>query len=55
VKIYNLGFDNQNLASTDQVSAARHWLLVLDRVYALGGLAVRRQDWNSVRMLLTGK
>lgn len=31
--------------------APRVWLVVIERVYALGALAVRRMDWRSVRTL----
>lgn len=31
--------------------APRVWLVIMERVYALGALAVRRMDWPSVRIL----
>lgn len=31
--------------------AARVWLLVIERIFAVGALAVRRHDWNAVRTL----
>jgi hypothetical protein len=33
--------------------APRVWLAIIDRVFALGGLAVRREAWKAVRVLTT--
>lgn len=33
--------------------APRVWLLVVERVFALGSVAVHKQDWNAVRLLAT--
>lgn len=47
--------DAQRFGFSTQIAphetAPRVWLLVLERVYALGALAVRRRDWAAVRML----
>lgn len=48
VKIYELGFDQNGLARGD---APQLWLAIIERVYALGGLAVRQQKWAQVRMI----
>jgi hypothetical protein len=50
VQLYELGFDANGFARHD-VDSARLWLYVLARVHALGGLAVRLENWNAVRYL----
>lgn len=45
------------LGYSSQISPAekgpRVWLAIIERVFALGGLAVRREAWNAVRTLTT--
>jgi hypothetical protein len=50
VRVYELAFDSPGLQRND-VQAPRLWLYVIARVYALGGLAVRLQNWEAVRTL----
>lgn len=40
-------------ASSPDEKAPRVWLAIIERVFALGGLAVRREAWNAVRTLTT--
>jgi hypothetical protein len=50
VAIYGLGFEG-NLPITNQPprASAALWVAIIERVMALGSLAVRRQDWEAVR------
>lgn len=50
VHIYELGFDASGYQRAD-VPAVKLWLYVIARIYALGGLAVRLQNWDAVRLL----
>lgn len=50
VNIYELGVSRNGLARSD-VDAPRLWLDIIDRVYALGGLAVRKENWTAVRTI----
>lgn len=50
VGIYEYGFDGSGLDRQD-IDAPQLWLHVMERVYALGGLAVRLKQWKSVRLL----
>ncbi|WP_345616488.1 AlbA family DNA-binding domain-containing protein [Streptomyces sanyensis] len=50
LSIYNLGNELPGSAQ-ESLTGPRLWLSVLERVYGLGGLAVRLQDWPAVRML----
>jgi hypothetical protein len=43
-------FGHSTRIATEE-TAPRVWLVVIERVFALGALAVRRQDWASVRTL----
>lgn len=54
VQVYDLGFDARGLrrASIDPDSL---WLLVIEHVLALGGLAVRLESWSAVRRLALTK
>ncbi|MFF8639027.1 helix-turn-helix domain-containing protein [Streptomyces pilosus] len=49
VAIYNLGDRSRN--PSVEPAAQRLWITVLERVYGLGGLAVRMRDWTIVRYL----
>ncbi len=50
--IYDLGYELEaTVGPGGQRNAARLWLMVIERIYALGALAVRRGDWPSVRYL----
>jgi hypothetical protein len=40
-------------ASSQDEKAPRVWLAIIERVFALGGLAVRREAWKAVRTLTT--
>ena len=52
VAIYNLGSDERGFPRSDLLMMAEHlWLGIIERVYALGGLATRHQDWETVRKL----
>ncbi|MGB8231781.1 MAG: ATP-binding protein [Pseudonocardiaceae bacterium] len=51
VAIYDLGFDSSTGFERDQPIVVQLWLNIASRVSAIGGLAVRREDWNSVRIL----
>lgn len=48
--IYNIGNDLPEPA-LGFLTGPRLWVSVLERVYGLGGLAVRLQDWPAVRIL----
>ncbi len=52
-KIYDIGFGQSGEGRSDlAIKASKLWLEVIRRVWALGGLAVRREDWNAVRLLI---
>jgi hypothetical protein len=52
VAIYDIGFDPQGMDRRDlPIPAPKLWLMVIERVYALGALAVRRQQWEAVHDL----
>jgi hypothetical protein len=53
VKIYDLGFDSRGLDRNIAIGRERLWLMIIERVVALGAYAVRRSDWDSVRHLAT--
>jgi hypothetical protein len=56
VSIYNLGFDQRGYARSDLgLQAPALWLLIIERVIALGGLAVRKSAWPAVRQLAVQK
>jgi hypothetical protein len=50
VRIYDIGFDSRGYTCSDMESA-RLWLWIIARIHALGGLAVRLQNWPAVRLL----
>ena len=50
-RIYDLGFRPPETTRVWAVQPAELWLLVLERVYGLGALAVRQMDWRTVRHL----
>jgi hypothetical protein len=55
LSIYALGWDQNGIARDHApVPAPRLWLMVIERVYALGALAVRRENWHAVRALGLG-
>jgi hypothetical protein len=41
------------ISSSPDEKAPRVWLAIIERVFALGGLAVRREAWKAVRTLTT--
>ncbi len=52
VSIYGLGFENEPpIVDRPPPAAAALWLATIERVLALGSLAVRREDWPAVRYL----
>ena len=50
VRMYELGFDGNGYDRQD-TRFVRLWLAIITHVYALGSLAVRLGDWQSVRLL----
>jgi hypothetical protein len=48
-RVYDLGFHREHRGWT--VQPAELWLSALTRVYGVGALAVREQDWRTVRLL----
>lgn len=53
IDIYNLGFDEHGFDKNVPVGRERLWLMIVERVVALGGYAVRRENWEAVRFLAT--
>lgn len=52
VSIYGLGFENEPpIVDRPPPAAAALWLATIERVFALGSLGVRREDWPAVRYL----
>ncbi|CAN5479277.1 hypothetical protein BH20ACT23_BH20ACT23_27530 [soil metagenome] len=52
VSIYNLGFDARGMTRRDvPIPAARLWLLVIERVMAIGLVLVREERWELARDL----
>jgi hypothetical protein len=49
--IYRLGFDQNGNSLTQPFPGHNLWLMIIERVFALGALAVRRNDWQTVRTL----
>lgn len=49
-RIYELGFDERGFDRTDS-AAVWLWLDIITRVYALGALAVRAEEWVTVKLL----
>lgn len=50
--VYDLGYEIEAaVGPAARTNAARLWLMIIERVYALGALAVRRGDWPAVRYL----
>ena len=52
IRIYELGFDANGYERSD-TGVEQLWLAIVTHVYALGGLAVRLEDWDAVRLLAT--
>jgi hypothetical protein len=53
VAIYNFGFDEAGYARANvAIPTPTLWLLIIERVLALGGLAVRRENWSAVRQIV---
>lgn len=53
--IYRLGFDEQGFRRSDlgqAVSAAHLWLMIIERVEAIGALAIRLEQWEILRPLI---
>lgn len=52
VSIYGVGFENEApIINAPPRRSAVLWLTIIERVVALGSLAVRRNDWRAVREL----
>ncbi|MEK6279367.1 MAG: hypothetical protein AABN95_03360 [Acidobacteriota bacterium] len=52
-KIYDIGLSQSGEGRSDlALKPSKLWLEVIRRVYALGALAVRREDWYAVRSLI---
>jgi len=55
VKVYEQGFDGNGMPSLSvappRIAAQRLWVAVVERVMAVGALAVRQRDWAAVRDL----
>ncbi|MFJ8814838.1 ATP-binding protein [Amycolatopsis thermoflava] len=53
VSVYGVGFENEaSMVNTPPRHSAVLWLAIIERVLALGALAVRRSDWPAVRDLV---
>lgn len=53
VSIYGVGFENEApIVNAPPRRSAVLWLAIIERVVALGSLAVRRSDWRAVRNLV---
>ena len=54
--IYDLAFENeQEIINEPPKPAAELWLTIVERVEALGALAVRREDWPAIHYLASRK
>lgn len=53
MKIYRLGFQPGTAVERRDRKAVDVWLVVLEHLLALGGLAVRLEDWTAVRSIVT--
>lgn len=52
VSIYNLGFDARGMTQSGKpITSARLWLLVIERVMAVGSVLVREERWEVARDL----
>jgi hypothetical protein len=51
VAIYELGFDPTSGYELNRPSIVQLWIDIVGRAYALGALAVRLEDWDSVRLI----
>jgi hypothetical protein len=52
--VYGWGVEKQYVAKADQMRLPILWLRIAERLFALGGLAVRLSDWDAVRELALG-
>jgi hypothetical protein len=48
-RVYDLG--SRDVQTAEAIAPAMLWLSVIERVYSIGGYAVRRGDWRTVRYL----
>jgi Putative DNA-binding domain len=57
IGLYNLGYDSFGVPRYDlqAIRVADLWLELITRIYAVGALAVRKQDWSAVRVLTLQK
>lgn len=53
-RIYDLGFDARGSRRGD-IDPEALWLITIEHVFAVGGLAVRLEQWNAVRQLAVAK
>ncbi|RKI51416.1 hypothetical protein D7X55_34075 [Corallococcus sp. AB049A] len=51
--IYAIGFDEPGNEIRHPIPGHRIWVSIIERVMALGALAVRAEDWESVKLLAT--
>jgi hypothetical protein len=51
VAIYDLGFDPSSGYERNRPTIVQLWIDIVAHAYALGALAVRLEDWDSVRLL----
>jgi hypothetical protein len=52
-QIYDIGLSESGEGRSGlALTPSKLWLAVIRRVYALGGLAVRRENWDAVRLLI---
>jgi hypothetical protein len=50
-RVYDVGFSIEREPQSWAIPAATFWLDLLERIMALGGLAVRKKNWDVVRQL----
>lgn len=49
--VYDAGYELEGKQQGPAIRAPEFWLMVIERIYALGALAIRREDWEAVRRL----
>ena len=52
IAIYNANLTDHGIERTDlTVTPAKVWLMIIERLYALGALASRKRDWMTIRRI----
>jgi hypothetical protein len=52
ITIYNEGFDDRGIDRNNlAIPPSRLWLMIVERLYALGALAARKRDWVTIRRI----